>query len=288
MWLADDGGSLAAVIELLLLVWLVIGRSRVLLPVIIVVDRRILLSHRIWLIGLAGMPSGVCLTLDGRGVGLSGILAVIIVVIIIIYAGLILIAMAGLAVWIRGGPAVIRILQFMDGNRADGCPAAVGELNGRNAAVKNKVVPVMIPRVEVVDHNAGAINPADLGGRAGEAARMRIAKMAAGDENKVIHREAEIKANADAIAPVEETQTRTIDGEGRQWCPAAIVIGITPGHPGRRPDRIRPPAPAETGIAKPPAVMERGAPGVVGLPIPAAVGTHPASAIAIRLPAMII
>src|SRR5579864_2930418 len=72
----------------------------------------------------------------------------------------------------------------------------------------------------------------------------------------------------------------------RQGSPATIITVISPTNPGGTPNLARNPAPTEPRMAKPGAVMEWGpAPGIIGKPVPAAIGIHPMSAVEVRLPA---
>ena len=128
-----------------------------------------------------------------------------------------------------------------------------------------------------------------LAARDSAARKLVAAKIACCHEAETIRTESEMKirpagsALEAQAASNRETATR---GQGR---PAAIIIGGSPTNPGRSPDRIGRPAPAQPRVPKPAAIMKRRpAPGIIGHPIPAAVGVNPATTVEIRLPARIL
>ena len=107
-------------------------------------------------------------------------------------------------------------------------------------------------------------------------------------KDKTSRVEAKVKAHADAAAAIKETNAGLPDRKWRQRRPAAIIICVTPRHPRWCPHGVRPPAPAEARITKPASVMKRRVPGIVGFPIPAAVGVNPMATVAIGLPIAVI
>src|SRR6266850_688841 len=71
----------------------------------------------------------------------------------------------------------------------------------------------------------------------------------------------------------------------RQRGPPAMPLLIAPANPCRTPHVVRFPAPPQTIMLKPPAIMKgRPAPGIVGFPAPSAIGVNPSAAIEIGLP----
>ena len=143
--------------------------------------------------------------------------------------------------------------------------------------------------VEIVDDGRATINLRHLRRRDAMGARMRVAKIPRRHEREKIHAQAEIKIGADGRAVVENSHACPISRARRQRRPAAIIIRVTPRHPRRRPDRVRPPAPAAARIVKPASVVKcRSAPRIIRKPIPARIGVDPMTVVAIWLPARII
>ena len=86
---------------------------------------------------------------------------------------------------------------------------------------------------------------------------------------------------------VGETDSPGVRATGRQWCPSAIVVVVTPRHPGRSPQAIRHPTPAPDRMIEPSSIVKRKPPGIVRLPVPPVISVKPAPAITIRLPALV-
>jgi len=76
-----------------------------------------------------------------------------------------------------------------------------------------------------------------------------------------------------------------VPGPRRQRRPPAIAAAVSPGHPGRSPNRVRRPAPAQAMVLKPPAIVERRpAPRITREPVPPAIGINPAATITVWTP----
>src|SRR5205823_5463505 len=105
------------------------------------------------------------------------------------------------------------------------------------------------------------------------------------NERVAIRNQSKVKSDAHAPAAEPEPDSRVEISSRRQRRPAAVRVGIAPGYPGRTPRRVRRPDPAAGRAAIPAAIMKgRPAPGIIGLPIPAAVAPEPAPAVAVRPP----
>ena len=203
------------------------------------------------------------------------------------------IGIAGRRAGSRPGSAVIPAPALASGvgNLANGhrpdrvVRGGVDAIHG-NAAVEDGAV--VIVEVVIVDDRRAIENLRRMIAVGAVITRMAFGEMIRSHEGEAADFQPEIKPDADARAAIEKSEARTIDAEWREGRPAAVFAAGTPRHPRRRPDGVRPPAPAEARMTEPAAVMKRRAPRVIGIPIPAAVGINPVAAVAVRLPAGIV
>src|ERR1043166_1497749 len=73
-----------------------------------------------------------------------------------------------------------------------------------------------------------------------------------------------------------------------QGSPPAIRVMMPPCYPGWTPDPVGHPDPTPARMGLPTAIMKgRPAPGIVRLPVPAAIGVNPATPITVRPPGMV-
>src|SRR5438132_1344971 len=101
-------------------------------------------------------------------------------------------------------------------------------------------------------------------------------KIMQGDEGKVVRSQAKVEVQPYANAIETPTQTHIKIRMWRHRGPPAMLSGSAPDYPGRRPDCIGHPHPAAALMHMPASIMKRSpAPGVVRLPVPAAIGINP-------------
>src|SRR5262245_1254193 len=107
-------------------------------------------------------------------------------------------------------------------------------------------------------------------------------------EGVAIRAQPETKTETDRVSAIAKSDSRLVNRQRRQRGPTAIIVRVSPGHPGRAPDVVRHPAPAEPVMPKPAPIMEGSpAPGIVRQPIPAAIAVNPTAAVEIGLPGRI-
>src|SRR5436190_1485836 len=100
--------------------------------------------------------------------------------------------------------------------------------------------------------------------------------------------QAQILRMCDVSAVKHQARPGGIMRTRRQWRPTAMAVGVSPRDPGRAPNLVWRPAPAQVAVAKPAAVMERcPAPGIIRTPIPPTVCPDPAATIVVRCPARV-
>ena len=191
--------------------------------------------------------------------------------------------------WPAGPPrhgCPVETPQLTHRDRVNRRPGDVGDMLRLDAAVDDG--PVVAVKIEVVDDRGLIEYPRFVPCLDAKMARMRVAKISGRHKREEIRGQAKIKSNAHAIAAINEAHAGPVNRKRRQWRPAAVIIRVTPCHPGRRPDSVRPPAPAQARIMKPASVVERDAPRIIRGPIPAAIAVNPMPAVAIRLPAGVV
>ena len=184
--------------------------------------------------------------------------------------------MAGSATTLR--PTTIVNCHLLDRGSRDG-----RDPGRRDALIDDRII---VPANNVVHHGGVVENLARLMVRHAVAIIAAMVKIVEGHKRETIPRQAERKTRAARIAKIGEAHARRVTRRRRQRCPAAIRIRRAPAHPRRSPFRSRHPAPAPTRMRIPTTIVKRcPAPRIIRIPIPAAIGPLPATAMAIRTPA---
>src|SRR6266850_3468767 len=122
------------------------------------------------------------------------------------------------------------------------------------------------------DRHRTVVNPYHVLAMHRVARQVEIAKTPCRNKGEATRSDWEIEIESDRVTPVSETKARPETSRRRQGRPAAIVIRISPGYPGRRPNTVRLPAPTQMSMTEPTAIVERRpAPRIIRQPVPAAI-----------------
>ena len=146
----------------------------------------------------------------------------------------------------------------------DGNPVNLRSSGRCNARYRDAVVNDSVP----VAHDAGGrhrpvIDLDCLLVRQRVPVEVRVAKMADIHEGERANPQPETEGGADMSPAKGKSYAWPVPGPRRQRRPPAIAAAVSPGHPGRSPNRVRRPAPAQAMVLKPTTVVERRpAPGI--------------------------
>src|SRR5438876_3343459 len=118
--------------------------------------------------------------------------------------------------------------------------------------------------------------------------KRAIVEMAPGDKSIEAGAQPKIDAKPDVDAVAIEAAPGNKNRCWRQRRPAAVSRGLPPTYPRRPPTSVWNPKPSYARIRTPAAIMKRRpTPGVIRVPIPAAVAPEPMATVAVRPPGCI-